>query len=130
MDYLLIKRPQLGRFYLLPKIHKRTLNVPGRPVISNNGTATENISAFLVYRLKTIVPTVLHILEDSQNFLSRLNELCEIPENAYLVLFDVVWLYPPVPHEEGLEILKCFLDKREDQSVSSENLCILVKKIM
>ena len=130
MDYLLIKRPQLGRFYLLPKIHKRTLNVPGRPVISNNGTATENISAFLVYRLKTIVPTVLHILEDSQNFLSRLNELCEIPENAYLVLFDVVGLYPPVPHEEGLVILKCFLDKREDQSVSSENLCILVKKIM
>ena len=43
MEYLLIKRPQLGRFYLLPKIHKRTSNVPGRPVIANNGT--ENISA-------------------------------------------------------------------------------------
>ena len=39
-DYLITKKPQLVRFYLLPKIHKRTSNVPGRPVISNNGTAT------------------------------------------------------------------------------------------
>ena len=44
MEYLLVKRPQLGRFYLLPKIYKRKTNVPGRPVISNNQTATENIS--------------------------------------------------------------------------------------
>ena len=43
-EYLYIKRPQLVRFYLLPKIHKRTKNVPGRPIISNKGTATENIS--------------------------------------------------------------------------------------
>ena len=50
MDNLLIKRPQLGRFYLLPKIQKRTSSVPGRPVISNNGTATENIFAFLDFQ--------------------------------------------------------------------------------
>ena len=42
---LLVKNPQLGRFYLLPKIYKRMTNVPGRPVISNNGTSTENISS-------------------------------------------------------------------------------------
>ena len=79
MEYLLIKRPQLGRFYLLPKIHKRTSNVPGRPVIANNGTATENISAFLDFHPKPIAPTVPHILEGIRDFLSRLNE------NAYLV---------------------------------------------
>ena len=31
----------LGKLYLLPKIHKRLFNVPGRPVISNCGTPTE-----------------------------------------------------------------------------------------
>ena len=51
-DHRLMKNPQLGRFYLLPKIHKRTSNVPGRPVISNNGIASENISAFLDFHLK------------------------------------------------------------------------------
>ena len=28
-NYLLVKNPQLGRFYLLPKIHKTMTNVPG-----------------------------------------------------------------------------------------------------
>ena len=65
-DYLIMKKPQLGRFYLLPKIHKRTLNVRVRPVISNNGTATENISAFLDFHFKNIVSTIPHILEDTR----------------------------------------------------------------
>ena len=47
MDYVNTKKPQLGRFYLLLKIHKRRSNVPGRPTISNNGILTENISSFL-----------------------------------------------------------------------------------
>ena len=57
-----MEKPQLGRFYLLPKIHKRTSNVPGPPVISNNGIATENISTFLDSHLKNIVSTIPHVL--------------------------------------------------------------------
>ena len=59
-NYLIMKNPQLGRCYLLLKIHKRTSNIPGRPVISSNGTATENISAFLDFHLKNIVSTIPH----------------------------------------------------------------------
>ena len=66
-DYLLTKKPQLGRFYLLPKIYKRTSDVPRRPVISNNGTAAENISAFTDFHLKNIVSTIPHILEDTRD---------------------------------------------------------------
>ena len=91
-DYLLKKKPRMGRFYLLPKIHKRTSNVPGRPVISNNGTATESISAFLDFHLKNIVSTIPHILEDTRNFLQRY-QIGDIPKNALLVSFDVVGLY-------------------------------------
>lgn len=47
LDYFLTKNSKLGRFYLLPKIHKRLYSVPGRPVISNSSFYTENISAFL-----------------------------------------------------------------------------------
>ena len=47
LEYFFINKPKLGRFYLLPKIQKRLHNVPGRPVISNSGFFTENISAFL-----------------------------------------------------------------------------------
>ena len=115
MNYLTVKKPQLGRFYLLPKIHKRTMNVPGRPVISNSGTATERISSFLDFHLKNI-PTIPHI----QN----------IPEGTLLVSFDVVGLYPHIPHDEGLQIMKKYLDKREDQSVTSENLYKLAEIVL
>ena len=54
LDYFLVNNPKLGRFYLFPKIHKRLYNVPGRPVISNSGYYTENISAFIEYHLKPI----------------------------------------------------------------------------
>ena len=75
MEYLLVKRPQLGCFYLLPKIHKRKSNVPGQTVILNNQAATENISSLLDFHLKNIVPTIPHILEDTKDFLKQINDI-------------------------------------------------------
>ena len=46
LKYFFINKPNALRFYLLPKIHKRLHNVPGRPVISNSGFFTKNISVF------------------------------------------------------------------------------------
>ena len=40
---------------LLPKIHKRLHNVPGRPVILNCGTPPEKASEVLDYHLKLIM---------------------------------------------------------------------------
>ena len=54
-------------------------------MISNNGTATENISAFLDFHLKNIVSTIPHILEDTRDFLQHLNQIGDISENALLV---------------------------------------------
>ena len=41
------KITNLGKLYLLPKIHRRLENLPGRTVISNCGTPTEKILEFL-----------------------------------------------------------------------------------
>ena len=38
--------------------------------------------------------------------------------------------YPHLPHEEGLETMKRYLDKREGQSVSSDSLYRLAKIIL
>ena len=40
------KTCNLGKLYLLPKIHKRIFNMPARPVISNCRTPTEKVSEF------------------------------------------------------------------------------------
>ena len=130
MNYLTVKKAQLGRFYLLPKIHKWTINVPGRPVISNNGTATERISSFLDFHLKNIIPAIPHVLEDTQDFLYRIEQLQNISEGTLLVSFHVVGLYPHKRHDEGLKIMKKYLDKYEDQSVTSGNLYTLVEVVL
>ena len=51
LNYFLVKDPKFARFYLLPKVHKRLYDVPGRPVISNSDFYTENISCFLDFHL-------------------------------------------------------------------------------
>ena len=45
------KEAKIGRFYLLPKIHKRLLKVPDRPMVFNSGTPTEKISEFFDFYL-------------------------------------------------------------------------------
>ena len=49
-EYFNIKDPKAGRFYLLPKIHKK--QVPGRPICSSIGHPTCNISKFVDAHIK------------------------------------------------------------------------------
>ena len=45
----------LGKLYLLSKIHRRLENVLGIPVISKRVTPTEKVSEFLDYHLKLVM---------------------------------------------------------------------------
>ena len=58
LNYFLVKDPKFARFYLLPKVHKRLYDVPRRPVISNCGFYTENISSFLDICLQPLAQKV------------------------------------------------------------------------
>ena len=60
----------------------------------------------------------------------RLNQIGDIHENALLVSFDVVDLYLHIPHDQGIEIMRRFLDKHEDHSVSSKSLCKLANIVL
>ena len=106
LDYFLINNPKLGRFYLLPKIHKRLHDVPGRPVISNSSYYTENISSFVEFHLKPLAQKVQSYIKDTNDFLKKLSNLPVLPDNVILCTIDVVGLYPNIPHEEGLAAIK------------------------
>ena len=134
LDYFLVNNPKLGRFYLLPKIHKRLQNVPGQPAISNSGYYTENISAFLEFHLKPLAQKVKSYIKDTNDFLRKIASLPPLPDNIILCTIDVVGLYPDIPHDEGLIALRKSLESREDKTVSTDSLmdlaeCILKKNI-
>ena len=79
LDYFLVKDPKFARFYLLPKIHKRLHNAPGRPVISNCGYYTENISSFLDYHLQPLAQKMKLYIKDTNHFLSKLKSSVKLP---------------------------------------------------
>ena len=113
LEYFLINKIKLGRFYLLPKIHKRLHDVPGWPAISNSVFFTENISPFLEYHLKSLSQKNKSFIKDTNDFLRKLNELRDLPDDFILCSVDVVGLYPNIPHKEGLDAIRKALDKRE-----------------
>ena len=64
LNYFLVKDPKFARFYLLPKVHKRLYDVPGRTVISNCGFYTKNISSFLDFHLQPLAQKVKSYITD------------------------------------------------------------------
>ena len=130
LDYFLVKDPKFARFYLLPKIHKRLHDVPGRPVISNCGYYTENISSFLDYHLQALAQKVKSYIKDTNHFLSKLKSLGKLPQGAILCTIDVVGLYPNIPHSEGLNSLRRFLELRDNKQISSDTLIELAEIVL
>ena len=116
------KATNLGKLYLLPKIHKRLPNVPGRPVISNCGTPTEKTSEFLDYHLKPIMQKGKSYIKDSGDFINKIKSIENIPEGSILVTADGVGLYPSIPHEAGLNALRETLESRENKFIKTEDL--------
>ena len=41
-------------------------------------------------------------IENSSDFLRKIKQIVNLPENSILVTADVVGLYPSIPHELGL----------------------------
>ncbi|XP_066911610.1 uncharacterized protein [Clytia hemisphaerica] len=130
LDYFLVENPKIGRFYLLPKIHKRLYRVPGRPVISNSSYYTENISAFLDFHLKPLAKQVKSFVKDTNDFLKKLSSLPNLPSDTILCTADVVGLYPSIPHEDGLESLRRAFDSRDEKTISTSSLLELSKCVL
>ena len=73
IKYFMVKDPTFAGFYLLPKIHMRLENVSGRPVISNCGFYTKNISAFLDFHFQPLAREVKSYIKDTNDFLKKLD---------------------------------------------------------
>ena len=101
-----------------------------RPVISNCGFYTKNISSFLDFHLQPLAQKVKSYIKDTNHFLRKIKELGQLPEGTILCTIDVVGLYPNIPHDEGLAFLKDFLDSRVDKQVTTDTLIELAELVL
>ena len=111
-DFLNIKNPKAGRFYLLPKIHKK--GIQGRLICSSIGHPTCNINKFIDSHIKDYVPKPSSYVRDTQHFISRLKSLSKLREGVLLVTLDVSSLYTNIPNREGILAVAAHL--RQDRT--------------
>ena len=130
LNYFLIKDAKLARVFLLRKIYKRLYNVPGRPVISNCGYYTENISTVLDFDLQPIAKKVKSYIKGTNDFLEKLRSLTNLPGNSFLCTMDVVGLYPNIPHDEGLPALRERFNDRDQKDVPTDTLVELAELVL
>ena len=69
-------------------------------------------------------------IKDTNDFLPKLKNLKKVPDNAILVTADVVGLYPSIPHNEGLEVLKKQLDNFYEKSIPTEDLVKMAEFVL
>ena len=53
-----------------------------------------------------------------------------MPDDVILCTIDAVGLYLNIPHKEGLEAIRKTLDRREDQTISTDSLIVLAECIL
>ena len=110
------KATNLGKLYLLPKLHNSLRNVPGHPLISNCVTPTEMVSEFLDHQLQPIMTQGNSYIKDTGDFLEKLRAIEEMLKGAILVTAHVKGLYPSIPHDKGLKVLRNQYDKFIDKN--------------
>ena len=85
-----------SKLYLLPKIHKRLHQVPGKAVISFP----------LDNHFELIAPAVKCYIKNTSNFLKKLRSLQKLTDDIILCIMDVAKLYLNQPHDESLSVLR------------------------
>ncbi|KAK6181001.1 hypothetical protein SNE40_008950 [Patella caerulea] len=117
VKYLKTKYPRTPVFYMLPKIHKP--NNPGRPIVSAVNSPTEKISQFLDYHLKEEVKKANSFIQDTTDFLRKIQEIPKLNEETILCMADVTSLYTSIPHNLAMTTCKKALQNRDDKTVHS-----------
>ena len=113
----------VGKFYQLSKVHKDFPEgsiPPGRPIISGNGSITEQISKYVDHHTRDIVKKLPTYIEDTRDFLNICEEINSeggIPNDAIIVTIDVTALYTNICREDAVLAMSKALHSRPDTTI-------------
>ena len=131
-DFLSISQERTSLFYMLPKIHKRLVNPPGRPIVSGNGCPTERISQFVDFFLQPTVKELPSYIKDTTHFLQKLQNIQNLPPDTILATMDVASLYTNIPNQQGLLAARQALvrSRPRSQLPKTDSLITLLSKVL
>ena len=96
---------------ILSKIHKQG-NLGTQSVLSSHGNPTERVLQFFNCHIQPPVKTTNSFIKSTIHFLTKLEQLEHLPDNAFLVTIDVSSLYINIPHNEDIDACWHFLSTR------------------
>ena len=102
-------RGRMAKFYTMVKMHKDPHEL--RPIVATCGTVLSNLSKWLDYKLKKLLPFITTYIKDSNDLRRKLKQLGRLPENARLIAADAIAMYPNIKTEHALDIVRMFLEE-------------------
>jgi hypothetical protein len=127
-EYLSPTTTRPGRFYLLPKIHKK--GVPGRPICSSVNHPTERISQFVDAHIRRFMMQSKSYIRDTQDFISKIVNGKPRAKGTILVTLDVTSLYTNIPNEDGIAAIAKLLNESPDPDMPTPFLLKLLKLVL
>ena len=139
-NWLVPDQPSPGRLYGLVKDHvdpvkwrKGSVLPPMRPVESASGTTFENASHFVDLHSNHLVKKLPSYWEDTPDMLRNFDEENkngpQDPSSIPITL-DVSSLYTNIPINQGIEIMRSFLDLRKEKEVPTDFLIELLTLVL
>ena len=103
-----MKKFKVPAFRLLYKIHKSVLGF--RPITGNHCWATQPVAELIAFLLLPFVRETPTYCKDTDDFQRQLSTV-RVYGNWYLITYDVVNLYPSIPHQGCRDKIAAFLQR-------------------
>ena len=91
---------------------------------------TEKASEFVDFHLKPIMQDGWSYIRYSNDFINKIKNLKNIPSNSILVTAYIVYLYPSIPYELGLNAIKEAVENRARKSVPTNDILKMLKFVL
>ena len=124
-EFMSAKNTKEGVMKINRKVHEKvkgTGHHPTRVYISGIGTPTEGIAGLVEKELREEVEKQESYVQDTADFLRRMEGLGQLEEDKFMFAMDVVALYPLVPREKTREAMRRTLDGRQNKKIPTEDL--------
>ena len=122
------KTPRTPVIYILPKIHKP--DNPGRQIVSACSCPTGLTSNIQDNVMFPLVKTLPSYIKDTKHALQIFDQIRFSGSHKFIFTMDVKSLYTVIPHRDGLEALKFFLNKRTLLEPSTTTLIRLAELVL
>ena len=122
-QFIINENAQPGKNSPLYKTHKP--DIPVRLLTTGCNTAIENLAIFVEKHCAPLTDKIETRIKDSYHLLDIIDDLNQqsIPDNAILVSFDIINMFPSIDNERGLIAVKSALENRIIKEPSTD--CII-----